>query len=148
MPACLVFVDVTSMVSHMTAIWGQWTGLFNHCPFVVELLSLPCQPSFLTVMRWRCEAVEAGVPRFNVAVTRARALLIVVGCPRLLERDQYWGKLLAYCFENGCYRGCKYDPSENDIEEIEENFKELKLHVDAQTEESFASETNNDVPYS
>ncbi|XP_037629487.1 putative helicase mov-10-B.2 [Sebastes umbrosus] len=43
--------------------------------------------------------------RFNVALTRARALLIVVGDPRVLKTDQMWNKFIHYCFTEGGYRG-------------------------------------------
>lgn len=32
--------------------------------------------------------------RFNVAVTRAQALLVVVGHPAMLKRDRQWGHLV------------------------------------------------------
>ncbi|XP_046666170.1 probable RNA helicase SDE3 [Homalodisca vitripennis] len=38
--------------------------------------------------------------QFNVAVTRARALLIVVGNPCTLSRDRCWNQLLTYCQQN------------------------------------------------
>ena len=44
--------------------------------------------------------------RFNVAVTRAKALLIVVGNPHVLVRDPSWGELLRYCHQRGGHRGC------------------------------------------
>lgn len=57
------------------------------------------------------------IQRFNVAVTRAQALLVVIGNPRLLCRDQYWRCLLEYCILNGSYQGEEFsltDPDQKD----------------------------------
>lgn len=35
--------------------------------------------------------------RLNVAITRARISLIIMGCRNTLERHKYWGRLLSYC---------------------------------------------------
>ena len=44
--------------------------------------------------------------RFNVAITRACALLIVIGNPAVLAIDKkHWGALQAMCFAKGAYRG-------------------------------------------
>ena len=43
--------------------------------------------------------------RFNVAITRAIALLIVVGNPMTLKADYHWRELLKYCVAHGAYRG-------------------------------------------
>ncbi|XP_041438008.1 putative helicase MOV-10 isoform X1 [Xenopus laevis] len=43
--------------------------------------------------------------RFNVAVTRAKALLILIGNPRILSKDPNWSKFLKYCSDNGGYTG-------------------------------------------
>jgi helicase MOV-10 len=43
--------------------------------------------------------------RFNVATTRAQALLIVVGNPIVLASDPCWRALLQLCVKNGAYRG-------------------------------------------
>ena len=48
--------------------------------------------------------------RFNVAMTRARALLIVVGNPAVLARDACWAALLRHAVRNGAYRGCALPP--------------------------------------
>jgi len=48
--------------------------------------------------------------QFNVAVTRAKSLLIIVGNPDLLVRDPYWAKVLGYCVQKGSYQGCPLDP--------------------------------------
>ncbi|KAL5712554.1 RNA helicase [Ranunculus cassubicifolius] len=44
--------------------------------------------------------------RFNVAVTRARSLLVIIGNPHIIAKDPYWDKLLRYCADNNSYQGC------------------------------------------
>jgi len=44
--------------------------------------------------------------RFNVAVTRAQSLLVVVGDPDLLSTDKVWLELLRKVVEVGGYTGC------------------------------------------
>ncbi|XP_042220663.1 RNA helicase Mov10l1-like [Homarus americanus] len=43
--------------------------------------------------------------RFNVTVTRAQALLVVVGNPLLLSLDNCWRELIKFCLQKGAYRG-------------------------------------------
>ena len=45
--------------------------------------------------------------RFNVAITRAKQLLIVVGDPHVLCLDNSWSALLRYAVANGAYKGCE-----------------------------------------
>lgn len=50
--------------------------------------------------------------RFNVAMTRAKALLIVIGCPSVLALDkENWLPFLQYCHDNGAMVGEPWDPS-------------------------------------
>eukprot|EP00594_Rhizosolenia_setigera_P007802 CAMPEP_0178966518 /NCGR_PEP_ID=MMETSP0789-20121207/16971_1 /TAXON_ID=3005 /ORGANISM="Rhizosolenia setigera, Strain CCMP 1694" /LENGTH=216 /DNA_ID=CAMNT_0020651801 /DNA_START=1 /DNA_END=651 /DNA_ORIENTATION=+ len=51
--------------------------------------------------------------RFNVAITRAQALLICIGNPYVLECDKNWRSLLNLCRDNGSYIGCDYTPTNN-----------------------------------
>jgi putative helicase MOV10L1 len=44
--------------------------------------------------------------RFNVTVTRAKSLLIVIGNPHLLIHDEHWGPFLKHCAQLGAYTGC------------------------------------------
>ncbi|XP_036375537.1 RNA helicase Mov10l1 [Megalops cyprinoides] len=44
--------------------------------------------------------------RFNVAITRPKALLIVVGNPHVLVKDPCFNALLQYSMENGAFLGC------------------------------------------
>jgi len=43
--------------------------------------------------------------RFNVAITRAKAMLVVVGHPVILSKDDNWRELLKYCLPRGAFRG-------------------------------------------
>ncbi|XP_043932875.1 helicase MOV-10 isoform X2 [Protopterus annectens] len=43
--------------------------------------------------------------RFNVAMTRAKSLLIVVGNPVILSKDPIWMKFINYCSEKGGWTG-------------------------------------------
>lgn len=51
--------------------------------------------------------------RFNVATTRARSLLIVVGNPHIISKDPNWDKLLRHCADNDSCQGCPLPPPEN-----------------------------------
>ncbi len=57
--------------------------------------------------------------RFNVAVTRAQALLIVVGNPRVLAADEHWGELLWHCADHGAYTGCPLPPRDPGAQEVQ-----------------------------
>ncbi|DBA76409.1 TPA: hypothetical protein ACH3X1_010114 [Trebouxia sp. C0004] len=43
--------------------------------------------------------------RFNVAITRAQALMVVLGHPLVLMQDPNWSELVKYCAARGAYRG-------------------------------------------
>lgn len=43
--------------------------------------------------------------RFNVAVSRAKALLAVVGHPAVLVEDPCWKELVRHCVVHGTFRG-------------------------------------------
>lgn len=48
--------------------------------------------------------------RFNVAMTRAKALLIVIGCPQVLALDkENWLPFLQYCHEKRSWKGEEWD---------------------------------------
>ena len=52
--------------------------------------------------------------RFNVAVTRARHLLIIVGDPAILALDNSWSALLRHAVYRGAYRGAPLPPGFED----------------------------------
>ena len=41
--------------------------------------------------------------RFNVAITRAKALMVVIGNPHLLSMDKWWKEFLKYSLNNRKY---------------------------------------------
>lgn len=52
--------------------------------------------------------------RFNVAVTRAKALMIIIGNPRILCFDKCWRALLQHCLRNGGYTGIPFNQKDID----------------------------------
>jgi hypothetical protein len=62
---------------------------------------------FLTLRAIKCTG-------FNVALTRAMALLIVVGDPRVLKDDDNWGALLSMCVAKGAYTGAPLRQAQDD----------------------------------
>lgn len=60
--------------------------------------------------------------RFNVAITRAQALLVVIGNPHVLCQDPYWCCLIQYCVMNDAYIGC-------DLPSLEQHFLEEEFQA-------------------
>ncbi|KAM8795940.1 helicase MOV-10 [Eudromia elegans] len=56
--------------------------------------------------------------RLNVALTRAKALLIVVGNPAVLAKDPHWRRFLTYCKEEGGYTGYPYEEQEQEEQHV------------------------------
>ncbi len=61
--------------------------------------------------------------RMNVAISRARALLVIFGSPTLLVQDENWKFLMEYCVKNNSSVNCdrsilnmKVDSDESDDE--------------------------------
>ncbi|XP_062365435.1 helicase MOV-10 isoform X1 [Cinclus cinclus] len=67
--------------------------------------------------------------RFNVAITRAKALLIVVGNPTVLSKDHHWHRFLRYCQEQGGYTGYPYEDESTAEDRIAEELRMLQLSV-------------------
>ncbi|KAH9618772.1 hypothetical protein KSS87_008059 [Heliosperma pusillum] len=55
--------------------------------------------------------------RFNVAITRARSLLVIIGNPHIICKDYNWEKLLWRCVDNNSYEGCSLPERQFPVEE-------------------------------
>ncbi|NXH91041.1 SDE3 helicase, partial [Edolisoma coerulescens] len=66
--------------------------------------------------------------RLNVAITRAKALLIVVGNPAVLSKDHHWHRFLRYCKEEGSYTGYPYEDESTAEDGITDNLHVLQLN--------------------
>ncbi|TFK28523.1 RNA helicase [Coprinopsis marcescibilis] len=69
--------------------------------------------------------------RFNVAVTRAQALLVVVGNPHVLGLDPLWRAFLNYIYNNDGWTG-PIDIPWNPEEELEEGGYDVKTRMQAE----------------
>lgn len=76
--------------------------------------------------RTYCLGFLSNPKRFNVAITRAKSLLIIVGNPHIVSKDPYWEKLLWHCSDNGSYQGCplperQYYEAEEPLSGVDQN---------------------------
>ncbi|KAG7477792.1 hypothetical protein MATL_G00073410 [Megalops atlanticus] len=71
--------------------------------------------------------------RFNVAVTRAKALLIVVGNPVILNKDPTWERFIRYCAEEKGYTGFDYADAEGE-EDVVMRLAALSIQVEPEAE--------------
>lgn len=67
--------------------------------------------------------------RFNVAMTRAKALLIVVGNPVILSKDPTWQRFIQYCELEQGYTGFDYKDAEGE-EDVVSRLASLKISSD------------------
>ncbi|GFZ08872.1 P-loop containing nucleoside triphosphate hydrolases superfamily protein [Actinidia rufa] len=67
--------------------------------------------------RTHCLGFLSNPKRFNVAITRARSLLIVIGNPHIIGEDPYWNLLLKHCVDNSSYQGCDLPKERDDFHE-------------------------------
>ena len=85
--------------------------------------------------------------RFNVAVTRAKALLIVVGNPHVLCADQHWATLLQYAIQRGAYRGVPLPPGFDGDDSSSDDGGQDLLHLLAeQASQQVAGEADAEAP--
>ncbi|XP_061074539.1 putative helicase mov-10-B.1 isoform X2 [Conger conger] len=72
--------------------------------------------------------------RFNVAVTRAKALLIVVGNPVILNKDPTWERFISYCCEEKGYTGFDYADAEGESDVVT-RLAALSIQVEPEVEQ-------------
>ncbi|KAL3851912.1 hypothetical protein ACJMK2_015607 [Sinanodonta woodiana] len=82
--------------------------------------------------------------RFNVTITRAKALLVVVGNPDTLSQDPNWKKFIEYCHRNNSLIG-EYREMEDEMAEIMERIVSLNL-ADNLFDLDFTKEENQMQP--
>jgi len=80
---------------------------------IVIISTVRSSTDFITADITRMLGFVASPHRFNVAVTRAQALLIVVGNPIVLSLDPLWRAFLNYVHRGGGWRGkaIPWDPA-------------------------------------
>ncbi|KAH7522288.1 hypothetical protein FEM48_Zijuj07G0122400 [Ziziphus jujuba var. spinosa] len=67
--------------------------------------------------RNHCLGFLSNSRRFNVAITRAISLLIIIGNPHIISMDPYWNKLLWRCADNNSYLGCPLPERQEFVDE-------------------------------
>ncbi|XP_004511390.1 probable RNA helicase SDE3 [Cicer arietinum] len=72
--------------------------------------------------RVHCLGFLSNYRRFNVAITRAISLLVIIGNPHIICKDYHWSQMLWHCVDNSSYLGCSLpERLEHCDEDAEEN---------------------------
>ena len=71
---------------------------------VVIICTTRARKSFLEEDRKKGFGMVGQPKKINVAITRAKQGLIVIGNPWVLEVDDTWQAFMAFCWRNGCWR--------------------------------------------
>jgi helicase MOV-10 len=79
--------------------------------------------------------------RFNVALTRSKALLITVGDPDVLQCDVCWRELIFFCKDNGGYKGCPLEKSA-----VSEQVEDVPFDLNSLLTELAGSSNTEDLP--
>ncbi|XP_065183800.1 putative helicase mov-10-B.1 [Sycon ciliatum] len=96
---------------------------------VIIISTVRSQPKYLTMDKTFSLGFLQNQKRFNVAITRAMALLIVIGNPYILNKDDHWKMFLNFVIDNGGYTGCKYSPDQEAV--LREKMENLSLNSGA-----------------
>ncbi|XP_061178747.1 putative helicase MOV-10 [Saccostrea echinata] len=67
--------------------------------------------------------------RLNVTLTRAKALLIVIGDPNTLSQDQYWKGFIDFCIANKAYTGVDFAGDEEMVEDIMQRLNNININT-------------------
>ncbi|XP_044065664.1 putative helicase mov-10-B.2 [Siniperca chuatsi] len=98
---------------------------------VIMVSTVRSSPSYVEIDKQFNLGFVKNEKRFNVAVTRAKALLIVVGNPRVLNTDPTWARFIQYCRDEGGYTG--FVQAEED-EDVVMRLSALYINIEAQVE--------------
>ncbi|XP_044142409.1 putative helicase MOV-10 [Bufo gargarizans] len=75
--------------------------------------------------------------RFNVSITRAKALLIMIGNSIILRKDPNWSRFLKFCCDKGGHRGFQADDLEDlDDTELADLFGNMNVNEPQPSEPS------------
>ncbi|KAL8927036.1 MAG: hypothetical protein Q9208_002581 [Pyrenodesmia sp. 3 TL-2023] len=107
-------VNVLRQMARKAGFWGLNIGPMDAFQGLESRFVILCTTRTRTRFLDEDAVKGAGVvnepKKFNVAVTRAKHGLVVLGNPWVLEKDPHWSAFMRFCWRNGLWQ--KEDPDE------------------------------------
>ncbi|KAL8783057.1 MAG: hypothetical protein Q9213_004904 [Squamulea squamosa] len=118
-------VNLLRKIARSTGLWGLNIGPMDafqglESRFVV-LCTTRTRDRFLEEDAIKGMGVVNEPKKFNVAITRAKQGLVVIGNPWILEQDPYWSAFMNFCWRNGLWQMDTDDQGGNASEPREKN---------------------------
>ncbi|KAE8670329.1 putative RNA helicase SDE3 [Hibiscus syriacus] len=91
--------------------------------------------------RIHCLGFLSNPRRFNVAITRAIALLVIIGNPHIIAKDPYWSQLIWRCADNNSYQGCALPEKQEVYVDEVPALEECQIHDESSIAERWGEDT-------
>ncbi|XP_078339905.1 putative helicase MOV-10 isoform X1 [Crassostrea virginica] len=94
---------------------------------VIIVSTVRCNPEYLSLDFKHNLGFLRNPKRLNVTLTRAKALLIVIGDPNTLSQDPHWKGFIDFCVASRAYTGVDYVEDEEMVEDIMQRLDAIHL---------------------
>ncbi|KAL8997548.1 MAG: hypothetical protein Q9188_006302 [Gyalolechia gomerana] len=101
-------VNILRQMARKAGLWGLNIGPMDAFQGLESVFVILCttrvRKRFLEEDAVKGAGIVNEPKKFNVAITRAKQGLIVLGNPWVLEQDSHWSAFMAFCWRNGLWQ--------------------------------------------
>lgn len=102
---------------------------------IIIVSTVRCNPEYLSLDFKHNLGFLRNPKRLNVTLTRAKALLIVIGDPNTLSQDKYWKGFIDFCVASKAYTGVDFVEDDEMVDDIMERLDAINLKGGVSEEE-------------
>lgn len=102
---------------------------------IIIVSTVRCNPEYLSLDFKHNLGFLRNPKRLNVTLTRAKALLIVIGDPNTLSQDKYWKGFIDFCVASKAYTGVDFVEDDEMVDDIMQRLDAINLNGGLSEEE-------------